>query len=218
MIEINNLSKVYKRRDGDLKALDNVSFKVAPGRFAVVRGPSGCGKTTLLQILGALMRPTSGEVLIDHRNPCALSLEERAAFRSGTIGFVFQQFHLVPYLTALDNVMVPTLGRSSKKQSRRRGEELLERFGLTDRKNHRPADLSVGERQRCALARALMNEPKILLADEPTGNLDPDNGKLVIEAIRAFTGDGGSALMVTHDDAAESLADEVIRLEKGRMV
>ncbi len=217
-ILVDNLTRQYARPEGTVTALDAVSFAIQPGTFAVAVGPSGCGKTTLLMTLGGLLRPTAGRVEIIGRDPYALNREDRAALRASAIGFVFQQFHLIPYLNALENAMTPVLGLKGTTGAADRARELLDRFGLSDRMSHLPADLSVGERQRCALARALMNRPKILLADEPTGNLDPDNGRAVVKAIREFASDGGCALMVSHDPDAEAQADQIIRLDGGRLI
>jgi putative ABC transport system ATP-binding protein len=182
-----------------------------------VHGPSGCGKTTLLLAAGALLAPDDGQVLVDGRDPYRMSLEERAHLRATTIGFVFQQFHLIPYLTVLENVLAASLANPFP-DARERAEELLDRFGMSSRAEHVPAELSTGERQRTALARALLNEPRLLLADEPTGNLDPDNAAALLAYIADFAHTGGSALVVTHSDAAKAHADQVMEMSEGRIV
>jgi ABC-type lipoprotein export system ATPase subunit len=169
----------------------------------------------LLLAAGGLLRPDAGNVTVAGQDPYALSPEERAKFRAAHIGFVFQQFHLVPYLNVLDNVLVPSLAAPAMRE---RAVELVAQFGLADRAHHVPAQLSVGERQRCALARALLNRPKLLLADEPTGNLDPDNGKLVLAALAGFVQQGGAVLLVTHDERASGVAQRWVRLRQGKVV
>jgi ABC-type lipoprotein export system ATPase subunit len=197
-------------------ALDGVSLGVGAGELAVVHGPSGCGKTTLLLAAGALLAPDDGRVFVDEREPYRISLEERAHLRATTIGFVFQQFHLIPYLTVLENVLAASLATPSD-GARGRAEQLLDEFGISSRARHLPAELSTGERQRTALARALLNEPRVLLADEPTGNLDPDNAAALLAHIARFTADGGAALLATHSDAAKAHADRIMEMREGRV-
>jgi len=213
MLDIREISKTYNTGGKNVPVLDKMSLNVAAGQFTAVRGPSGCGKSTILLAAGGLLSPDSGQVLIDGDDPYALSHEARAGFRAEHVGFVFQQFHLVPYLDVLDNVLAPSMARSSA-GARERAGELIEHFGITDRIGHVPGELSTGERQRTALARALLNRPKLLLADEPTGNLDTDSGAVVLNYIREFADSGGAVLMVTHDAAAAGKADRVIELAK----
>jgi putative ABC transport system ATP-binding protein len=198
-------------------ALHGVSLEVHPGEFVVVQGPSGCGKTTLLLTAGGLLSPDAGRVLVDGRDPYALTAEERARLRASTIGFVFQEFHLIPYLTVLENVMVPSLARPSR-APKQRARELLAQFGLSARARHVTAELSTGERQRTALARALFSQPRLLLADEPTGNLDPDHSAALLEHIAEFARAGGAVLMVTHDDRAEEYSRRILRMREGTLV
>jgi ABC-type lipoprotein export system ATPase subunit len=197
--------------------VQEVSLRVGAGEFVAVQGPSGCGKTTLLLAAGALLQPTSGRVLLGGDNPYALSPGQRARFRATNIGFVFQQFHLVPYLDALDNILAPTLALETNGDARRRALELAEQFGLKDRLRHVPAALSTGERQRVALARALLNKPKLLLADEPTGNLDEQNGQLVLRHLAEFARRGGAVLLVTHEPRAGEHASRMVRMEGGKL-
>jgi len=213
MLDIREISKTYNTGGKNVPVLDKMSLNVAAGQFTAVRGPSGCGKSTILLAAGGLLSPDSGQVLIDGDDPYALSHEARAGFRAEHVGFVFQQFHLVPYLDVLDNVLAPSMARGSA-GARERAGELIEHFGITDRIGHVPGELSTGERQRTALARALLNRPKLLLADEPTGNLDTDSGAVVLNYIREFADSGGAVLMVTHDAAAAGKADRVIELAK----
>lgn len=216
LISLDHITKTYTGDTGPIVAVDDVSVSVEAGEFVAVVGPSGCGKTTLLLVAGGLLRPEDGEVSIDGTDPYSLSGEQRARFRAEQIGFVFQQFHLVPYLNVLDNVMAPALV-TGETSARERAETLVERFGLTDRLGHRPGQLSTGERQRVALARALLNEPRVILADEPTGNLDGDNSEQVLQALKAFTDEGGAVLLVTHDPDAVAFAGRQVMLQEGQL-
>jgi len=214
ILEICDLAKRYPGPSGPVHALVNVSLQVNPGEFVVVQGPSGCGKSTLLLAAGGLLRPDAGTVRIAGQDPYALSPEDRAGFRAAHIGFVFQQFHLVPYLSIIDNVLAPDLALQ-RPDATARAAELIARFGLKDRQHHLPGQLSVGERQRTALARALLNRPQLLLADEPTGNLDRDNGVLVLDALAEFARAGGAVLLATHDIAAAGRAGRTVHLLAG---
>ena len=216
MLELRHVSKVYHRPEGAVGALQDVCLTVAAGDFLAVQGHSGSGKTTLLLAAGALLAPDDGNVLLAGEDPYALSPDRRASLRAREIGFVFQQFHLVPYLSVRENVLAPSLAVSGNGSSER-ADELIERFGLTDRVAHVPGELSTGERQRVALARALLNRPKLLLADEPTGNLDEVNAKVVLEAMAEFAAAGGAVLLVTHDDKAAAAAQRTVRLTRGKM-
>jgi len=219
LLQIHNVSKTYANGQSTVLAVSEVSLHVAAGEFIAVQGSSGCGKSTLLLIAGALLKPDSGQVLVDGQDPYVLNPDARAEFRARTIGFVFQQFHLVPYLSVLDNVLAPGLAlNSSAVEIRHRGRQLIERFGLSDRSQHVPAKLSTGERQRAAMARALLNQPKLILADEPTGNLDHQNADALLEYLAEFAADGGAVLMVTHDDRAVAHANRVIHLQHGKIV
>ncbi len=215
MLEITNISKLYRRRDGVVRALDGVGLLVGKGMFAAVQGPSGCGKTTLLLCAGGLLAPDSGSVTVDGVDPYKLPPDGRAKFRASSIGFVFQQFYLIPYLTVLENVLAPSMALPGP-DSVERARELVRRFNLEHRANHLPAELSTGERQRTALARALLNRPKMLFADEPTGNLDADNARIVMEFFREFANEGGAVLMVTHNATGDAV-DTTISLENGRI-
>jgi ABC-type lipoprotein export system ATPase subunit len=216
-LELQQLSRTYAGPTGPVKALDQVSLSLDAGEFVAVQGSSGCGKTTLLLTAGGLLQPTSGTVVIAGQDPYALSPEARAKFRAAHVGFVFQQFHLVPYLNVLDNVLAPSLALPSP-DARQRAGKLIERFGITHRISHVPSELSTGERQRVALARALLNNPKVLLADEPTGNLDPDNARTVIEHLKEFANEGGAVLIVTHDAAIAAQAQRIFRIQAGKTV
>lgn len=214
LLELQNVSKSFAGPRGQVHAVADVSLKLEAGEFVAVRGPSGCGKTTLLLAAGALLAPDGGEVRVAGEDPYRLSAEQRAQFRARHIGFVFQQFHLVPYLDVLDNILVPALAMGLTNR-RQRAAELAAQFGLGDRRHHVPAQLSTGERQRTALARAFLNEPKLVLADEPTGNLDGDNARVVLAALADFARAGGAVLLVTHDPLAAEHAVRSVEMKKG---
>jgi ABC-type lipoprotein export system ATPase subunit len=217
LLRVTELAKAYQATGKTVRALDAVTLQVSPGELVAVQGPSGCGKTTLLLIAGGLLRPDSGQVLLAGQDPYALAPDARARFRAAHLGFVFQQFHLVPYLSVLDNILAPTLARPVA-DARRRAADLARRFGLAERQGHVPAELSTGERQRTALARALLHEPGLLLADEPTGNLDESSGKAVLGSLAEFAKAGGAVLVVTHDPRAAQYATRTVRMESGRIV
>ena len=213
MIELVNVSKVYPTPSGEVRALDRVNLSIQRGEFVVARGSSGSGKSTLLLTIGGMIRPTEGRVLIGGQDIFVMSSRQRARLRADKIGFVFQMFHLVPYLNSLENVTVPAL--AGRQSGRYRAIELLTRLQLADRLDHRPAQLSTGERQRVALARALLNSPEIILADEPTGNLDPDNAREVMNYLAEFHGEGGTVLVVTHDPLANQYAQRTVLMDRG---
>lgn len=216
MIQFDGVSKTYRTAAGDVRALDNLTLSVERGEFVAVRGPSGCGKSTLLALVGGLALPTSGTLLVDGQDLSRMSPAQRAAFRAKSVGFVFQMFHLLPYLNIVDNVLVaapPGDGGAL----RARAVELLDRFGLKQRRTHVPAQLSAGERQRVAMARALLNSPSILLADEPTGNLDAESAAAVLELLTDFHHTGGTILLVTHEEQAAAAAQRTILLRHGRL-
>jgi ABC-type lipoprotein export system ATPase subunit len=246
VLEILNLSKRYAHAGGPVDALVDVSLSAGAGEFVSVQGPSGCGKSTLLLAAGGLLAGDAGRVLIDGQNPYALAPDARAALRARRVGFVFQQFHLVPYLSVLENVLSPSLALAAKKgtgyffaspgeqgagqtekneksslspfSAVERARMLIEHFGLAGRIAHKPSELSTGERQRTALARALLNEPGLILADEPTGNLDADSARAVLEYLAEFARQGGSVLLVTHDERAAGYARRTVRMRSGRIV
>ena len=212
MLEVRSLSKSFRGPGETVCALADFSLTVAAGEFVAVQGPSGCGKTTLLLAAGGLLQPDRGQVVVAGTDLYALPEEERARIRAAAIGFVFQQFHLVPYLSVLDNVRAPALARQTP-DARQRAEQLIEQFGLGHRLHHVPAELSTGERQRTALARALLNRPKLLLADEPTGNLDRESGRAVLGHLADFAQAGGAVLLATHDPRAAEYAHRIVPLE-----
>jgi len=217
LLQITGVSRSYGGPNGSITAVDDVSLTLGAGEFVGVQGPSGCGKTTLLLAAGTLLQPTRGRVVFNGQEVYALSPEERARFRALNLGFVFQQFHLMPYLNVLDNILASTLALGSENGARTHALALADRFGLKDRLYHVPAALSTGERQRVALARALLNKPRLLLADEPTGNLDAENGQLVLRCLADFATNGGAVLLVTHETRAAEYAARVLQMDKGRI-
>ena len=213
MIELKNISKIYREKEREVRALDNVTLNIKAGEFVVVRGASGSGKTTLLLALGGMLNPTSGYLSIGGEEIYSKSEGERNRFRAEKIGFVFQMFHLLPYLTVLENVTIASVNKQKSD-----AENLLTHFGLGERLTHKPFALSAGEKQRTAVARALINEPKLLLADEPTGNLDPDNAEEIMKSFSEFHKKGGTVVLVTHGNEADKYADRIIQLKTGKIV
>ncbi|MBN2476832.1 MAG: ABC transporter ATP-binding protein [Pirellulales bacterium] len=214
MIHLEEVNKIYPTANGPVHALRDLSIDVEQGEFVAVRGPSGCGKSTLLMTVGGLVALTSGRVVVAGEDLRGASPATKARFRAEKIGFVFQMFHLLPYLTVLENVAAGA-ARGQQGAARRRAGELLDKFGLPHRLKHRPAELSAGERQRVAIARALVNRPQLVLADEPTGNLDPDNAGVVLDLLASFHHEGGTVLLVTHQERAASCAQRTILLRDG---
>ncbi len=211
LVDVQNLSKHF----GSVKALDDVSLAVEPGEWIAIMGPSGSGKTTLINILGGLDTPSSGHALVDGTDVSALADSELTRYRAEKIGFIFQQFHLVPYLTALENLMLAQYFHSITDEAEAR--VALKRVGLAERATHLPAQLSGGEQQRVAIARALINHPRLILADEPTGNLDEANQQIVVNLLRELHAEGHTILLVTHDPAIGRLADRRVELAHGRL-
>jgi len=211
------LRGVQKRYPGGVTepviALDDVDFGAEPGEFVAVIGPSGSGKSTLLNVLGLLDDPTAGTRLLDGTDVTSLSVSERTAARKESIGFVFQDFHLLPTLTAVENVTLPTTFDAGDASDR--AAALLERFGLGDRLDHEPTELSGGQKQRVAIARSLINEPAVLLADEPTGNLDTETGESILAEFERVKREGVAVVAVTHDPLVEEFADRVVELRDG---
>ncbi len=216
MIEVEKLSKLYRLGQEDVHALREVSFRLDAGEFAAIMGPSGSGKSTLMNLLGCLDQPSSGTYRLDNIDIQDLSANRLAEVRNRRIGFVFQNFNLLPRASALENVELPLLyGRVSGSQGRAR--EALDRVGLKDRSRHKPTELSGGERQRVAIARAIVNNPAILLADEPTGNLDSATGQEIMEIFRGLNAQGVLVLLVTHEAEIAEYARRVISMRDGRI-
>ena len=218
VIEARNLTKTYTIGEREICVLDNVSLSVAAGEFLVVEGNSGSGKTTLLSLLSGLDKPSSGRVLLEEKDITDTSEDDLAPLRNEIIGFVFQSFHLVPSLTALENVMFPAELKGDPR-AREKAADLLERVGMQKRSTNYPHQLSGGEMQRVAMCRAVINNPKIIFADEPTGNLDSENGKAVLELLLEFQKERQTTLvLVTHSAEIAKIADRMIVLKDGRVV
>jgi len=219
VIKLKNVSRLYPARaeakGGMIRALDDFTLTVDPGEWVSIMGPSGSGKSTLVNLIGCLDRPSTGEIWLDGQNVANIPAADLNRVRAEKIGFVFQQFHLIPYLTALENVMLAQYFHSMTDEEE--ALQALERVGLKDRPHHVPSQLSGGEQQRVCIARALINDPKIILADEPTGNLDAKNEEIVLELLRDFHNQGRTIVMVTHDPVVARLADRRIELHHGKI-
>jgi putative ABC transport system ATP-binding protein len=214
-----DLVKVYRRGASEVRAVDGISLSVEAGEFMAIMGRSGSGKTTLLDLLGCLLRPSDGELEIDGRSVIGASDGDLARVRRERIGFVFQEFNLIPTLTATENVMLPLRYGPRRPDARTRAAELLEVVGLGERATHRPTELSGGEQQRVAIARALVNDPAVVLADEPTGELDSATSDRLIATLRDLNGDRGvTIIIVTHDAGVAGSTDRVVRLQDGRVI
>ncbi len=220
IIKLTEVNKIYRTDEIETLALENVNIEVAKGEFISIMGPSGCGKSTLLNIIGMLDVPTSGTVAINGINVEQMSDKQMAAFRNKNLGFVFQSFHLINSLNVIDNVELPLLYRNmAAKERTRLAKEVLERVGLSHRMRHMPSQLSGGQCQRVAIARAIVGNPEIILADEPTGNLDSKMGAEVMELLHKLNKeDGRTIVMVTHNEAQAKLTDRTIRFFDGRQV
>ena len=212
LLELKNISKIY----GDLHALDNVSLSVEKGEWVAIMGPSGSGKSTMMNIIGCMDKPTSGEVILDGMDIAHESAKNLTEIRRDKIGLIFQQFHLVNYLTAVENVMVAQYYHSMPDE--KEALEALDRVGLIDRARHLPSQLSGGEQQRVCIARALINYPQIVLADEPTGNLDEANENIVLDIFRKLHQDGTTLVVVTHDPEVGEVAQRTVTLEYGKII
>jgi putative ABC transport system ATP-binding protein len=217
MILLDNVSKHFRKGREVVRALDGVSIHVPRGALALLHGPSGSGKTTAVNIAAGLTLPTAGSVTVSGHPLHALTPRARAKLRSRDIAVVFQMFHLVPYLTALENVLLPTLA-SPRTDGETRARQLLDELGLRDRVGHYPSELSAGERQRCALARALLHRPGIILADEPTGNLDEDSAHIVLDVLERNRHEGATILLVSHQPVDRIRPDMEFRLKAGKLL
>jgi putative ABC transport system ATP-binding protein len=219
MLKLESVSKTYQLRGKTVHALDGVSLEIERGDFVSVMGQSGSGKSTLLLVLGGMLSPASGRVLVDGKSLYELRPGDRATVRKKTVGFVFQTFNLIPYLTALENVQVSLfLAGTDEQTQQHRAMALLERMGLADRIDHKPPELSVGQQQRVALARMLANDPQVILADEPTGNLDPETADSVLTFLEEINREGRTVVMVTHDPRAAAKAKRTLRLHEGKLL
>lgn len=219
MFRLENVCKEYRQGEKQVRALSGVTLGISAGEFVAIVGPSGSGKSTTLTLLGGMLAPTDGKVWFEDQSVYDLGVSERAELRRLRMGFVFQTFNLVPYLTAMENVGVPLLLRGdSKLAQRRRAEELLDLVGLADRGDHKPSQLSTGQQQRVALARTLANDPSVIFADEPTGNLDPETRDHVLSFFETFHQSGKTIVMVTHDPHAAGKAGRRIKMAAGAIV
>ena len=219
ILEARGLSKVYRRGASEVRAVDGIDLDVEAGEFMAIMGRSGSGKTTLLDLLGCLLRPTGGQLAIDGRSVIGASDGELATIRRERIGFVFQEFNLIPTLTAIENVLLPLRYGPRRPDAKARATDLLALVGLAERAGHRPTELSGGEQQRVAIARALVNEPAVILADEPTGELDSMTSERLMATLRRLNADRGvTIIIVTHDAGVAGATDRVVRLTDGRVV
>jgi putative ABC transport system ATP-binding protein len=219
MLKMENVSKVYQHRGQTVAALSHATVEIPRGDFVSLVGPSGSGKSTLLLMLGGMLSPSQGRVLVGDQSVYDMNPRDRAKLRREKVGFVFQTFNLVTYLSALENVQIPLfLAKMNEEAQKERAVALLERVGLGDRLHHKPCELSIGQQQRVALARMLANDPAIILADEPTGNLDPETSQQVIGYLEEFNQEGRTIVMVTHDPRAARRAKRLLKLTRGTIV
>ncbi|MFI6041365.1 ABC transporter ATP-binding protein [Nocardia sp. NPDC051321] len=218
MLELSGVTKEYRVGEQTVRALDEISLRIEPGEFTSIIGPSGSGKSTLLHLLGALDTPDAGSILFQGEEIGSLDDERQSEFRRHRVGFIFQFFNLLPTLSAWENVAIPKLlDGTGLRKAKPRALELLDLVGLSDRASHRPAELSGGQMQRVAVARAMIMDPPLILADEPTGNLDSKTGSSILELLGGIAGSGNSVVMVTHDNDAVAYCDRVITLHDGRI-
>ena len=219
MIQLDNIKKVFQTEEVETWALRNISLQVKEGEFVAIMGPSGCGKSTLLNIIGLLNNPTSGSYLLDGKDVSTLKESERTLIRRGMIGFVFQSFNLIDELNVVENIELPLLYMGvSGKERRKRAEDVMERVAISHRAKHFPSQLSGGQQQRTAIARAILPHPKLILADEPTGNLDSKNGKEVMELLSELHKEGTTIVMVTHNKHDAEYAARVVEMLDGKIV
>lgn len=219
MIKVKDLKKVYRTDEIETTSINNINFEIKEGEFVGIMGPSGCGKSTLLNILGLLDKPTSGEYEFNGVMASDLGDRQRSLLLKGNIGFIFQSFNLIDDLTVFENVELPLLYQKvPKSEHKEKVEAILEKVDILHRRNHFPNQLSGGQQQRVAVARAIVSEPKLILADEPTGNLDSENGNDVIQLIQKLNDEGATIIMVTHSDHDASFAKRIIRLFDGKIV
>lgn len=218
IIKLSDISKVYTTKTIETQALEGINLEVGKGEFLSIMGPSGCGKSTLLNIIGLLDRPSGGEIKLFGKQLAGLRDKEMARFRNENLGFVFQSFHLIPTLNVIDNVMVPLTYRKGAGDRRKLVREALEKVGLSHRTTHFPAQLSGGQAQRVAIARAIVGNPSIILADEPTGNLDSKMSQEIMQLLHGLNSEGKTIIMVTHNESQARDTDRVIHLFDGHMV
>jgi len=218
MLKATSISRIFTRKHGTVKALDKASIEIKAGEFVSIIGPSGSGKSTLLLALGGMSHPNEGSVAWDNQSIYDWDVKKRSAWRGSSVGFVFQSFNLVPYLTVYENVSVGLSLANNGQVSTQSIDGILEEVDLTARKDHLPSELSIGQQQRVALARALVKKPRLILADEPTGNLDPETGKEVMEIIKRQHATGTTVVMITHDPNIAKLAQRIVKIVDGKIV
>ncbi len=219
LIEIKDVYKIYNPGENEVRALDGVSLSIEEGEFVAIIGQSGSGKSTLMNTLGLLDRPTSGEYFLSGRDVATLTDDEQSEIRNKQIGFIFQGFNLIPSLTAIDNVELPLVYRGMKKDERNKlSMDALERVGLGKRIHHRPSQMSGGQQQRVAIARAVAAKPPVILADEPTGNLDSSSGREVMRILHELSDEGRTIILITHDNEIAEEANRIIRIQDGKIV
>lgn len=218
IIELKNITKAYKLKNIDVPVLHDVNMIIEKGEMVAIVGPSGSGKSTLMNIIGLLDRPTHGEYLLEGEK-INLNMSDKilANIRAGKIGFIFQSFNLLPKQDAISNVLVPTAYIKNKKEIRKKALDLLNKVGLSHRTKHKPTEMSGGEKQRIAIARALINNPEIILADEPTGNLDSKSGQQIIDILKSLNSEGKTILIITHDDRIASQCQRIVRIFDGKI-
>jgi ABC-type lipoprotein export system ATPase subunit len=217
MIEVKNIVKNFNSAKEKVVALNHIDLVVKKSEFVLIKGESGSGKSTLLFIMGGMLNPTSGKIIVNKKDMFALSEAERSKYRANEIGFVFQSYHLLPYLNVFENIILPNQLPETHIQ-KEDVYKITDELGIADRLDHKPSQLSAGEKQRVALARALITKPSIILADEPTGNLDEKNTIEVLNYLKSFQKNGGTVVMVTHGNLADTYATRTIQLEKGTLV
>jgi putative ABC transport system ATP-binding protein len=217
MLKATSLSRIFKRKHGTVKALDKVTIEIKDGEFVCITGPSGSGKSTLLLALGAMSHPDEGSVFWDNQSVYDWNIKKRSEWRGVSVGFVFQSFNLVPYLTVYENISVGLSFAGNGAKDSRNIDAILEEVDLTSRKDHLPSELSIGQQQRVALARALVKKPRLILADEPTGNLDPDTGKEVMNIIKRQHMAGTTVVMITHDPTIARIAQRTVKIVDGKI-
>lgn len=218
MIKVTNVTKTYKTGDTDFKALDDVTLEIKKGEFVAILGPSGSGKSTLMHLIGGLDKPTSGSIEIDNHNLSKMNDSQLARYRNEKVGFVFQFFNLLQGTNSLNNVTLPLIYAKKKVNRKATATELLKEVGLEKKLKNKPSQLSGGEQQRVSIARALVNNPDIILADEPTGNLDSKTGLAIFELLRELNNKGNTVIVVTHDNSLAEKTDRIIKVADGRIV
>ena len=216
MIQIKNLTKIFHSKESDVIALNEINLNLEESNFILIKGPSGCGKSTLLFSIAGMLRPSSGEIILNGKNIYSYPEKELLKYRARYIGFVYQSYYLIPYLDVLDNILLVNKSHGVV-VTEAEVMELAKKFNLQDRLHHKPSELSVGEKQRVAFMRAIVVKPKILLADEPTGNLDPENTKIIMDAFMDFRRQGGTVIMVSHGNEADAYADRLVEMKEGKL-